>query len=126
MDKKLAADAGVSYDGYRRDSGAFTVYAVPRPGVSLATLEKATDAVIARFQKAPPKPADLARAKTQLVADATYRRDSQFAMASAYGRALVIGLTVEDVEAWPDRIGAVTRAAVQQAARSATAARRSR
>ena len=118
VDKKLAADAGVSYDGYRRDSGTFTVYAVPRPGVSLFRLEQASDAVIAQFQKAPPKPADLARAKTQLVADATYQRDSQFAMASAYGRALVIGLTAEDVEEWPDRIGKVAPAAVQKVAAS--------
>jgi zinc protease len=112
VDKKLAADAGASYDGDRRDSGSFTVYAVPRPGVSLRTLEDASDAVIARFRKAAPKPAALARAKTQLVADATYQRDSQFAMATAYGRALVIGLTVEDVDAWPDRIAAVPADAV--------------
>ena len=32
---KLATDAGASYDGYARDAGEFTVYAVPRPGVSL-------------------------------------------------------------------------------------------
>ena len=43
----------------------------------------------------PPKAAvDLARAKMQLVASVTYRRDSQFALASAYGTALMIGLTV--------------------------------
>ena len=118
VDKKLAADAGVSYDGYRRDSGNFLVYAVPRPGISLARLEQASDAVIARFQKTLPKPADLARAKTQLVADATYQRDSQFAMAMAYGRALVIGLTAEDVQEWPGRIGKVAAATVQKVAAS--------
>lgn len=114
--RKIAADAGVSYDGYQRDSGTFTVYAVPRPGVSLRTLEQATDAAIARFQKTPPNATDLARAKTQLVADATYQRDSQFAMASAYGRALVIGLTAEDVEEWPERIEDVTANAVRKVA----------
>ena len=88
----------------------------PRPGVSLQRLEKAADAVIAHFRKTAAKPADLARARTQLVADATYQRDSQFALAMAYGRALVIGLTAEDVEEWPDRIGAVTAAAVRKVA----------
>ena len=53
---------------------------------------------------------------TQLVASATYRRDSQFAMANAYGQALSIGLTVADVEAWPDQIKAVTGDAVRKAA----------
>ncbi len=116
VDKKLAAAAGASFSGYRRDSGSFVVYAVPRPGVSLETLEKATDAVIARFLKSPPAAAALNRAKTQLVADATYRRDSQFAMAEAYGRALVIGLTAMDVEQWPKRIEAVRGAAVRAVA----------
>ncbi|MDE3116209.1 MAG: insulinase family protein [Pseudomonadota bacterium] len=116
---KLAVDAGASYDGYARDSGEFAVYAAPRPGVSLEQLEKAEDAVIARFQKTPLKPADLARAKTQLVAAAIYRRDSQYALATAYGQALVIGLTVDDVSEWPDRIAAVTAADVQNAAKTA-------
>ncbi len=35
---------------------------------------------------------------------------------SAYGQALVIGLTVDDVEEWPDRIRAVTAAQVEKAA----------
>ncbi|MBU6445535.1 MAG: insulinase family protein [Alphaproteobacteria bacterium] len=116
VDEKLAVDAGAAYDGYARDSGEFAVYATPRPGVSLERLEKATDAVIARFQKISLKPADLARAKTQLVAAAIYRRDSQLAEASAYGQALVIGLTVDDVGEWPDRIAAVTAADVKTAA----------
>ena len=30
--KKLATDAGANYDGYARDAGEFSVYAVPRPG----------------------------------------------------------------------------------------------
>jgi zinc protease len=115
-DKKLASDAGCSYDGYARDAAEFTVYAVPRPGVSLETLEKAVDQVINAYVAAPPKAPDLARAKTQLVASVTYRRDSQFALASAYGQALMIGLTADDVNEWPDRIRAVTADGVHAAA----------
>ena len=115
-DKKLASDAGCSYDGFARDAGEFTVYAVPRPGVSLETLEKAVDQVISGFVALPPKTPDLARAKTQLIASVTYRRDSQYALASAYGAALMIGLTVDDVNEWPDRIRAVTPDGVRDAA----------
>ncbi len=118
VDKKLASDAGASYEGYRRDAGAFTVYAVPRPGVSLETLEQATDAVIASMQKSPRTAPDLARAKTKLVAASVYRQDSQFAMAMAYGRALVIGLTAEDIQDWPDRIDKVAAAEVRDVAAS--------
>ena len=116
--KKLASDAGCSYDGYARDAAEFSVYAVPRPGVSLETLEKAVDEVLKGFATTPPAATDLTRAKTQLVASVTYRRDSQYAMATAYGTALMIGLTVDDVNAWPARIRAVDGAAVQKAAQA--------
>jgi zinc protease len=116
--KKLASDAGCNYDGFTRDAAEFNVYAVPRPGVSLETLEKAVDQVIQGFTAAPAAAADLTRAKTQLVASVTYRRDSQYAMATAYGTALMIGLTVDDVNAWPSRIRAVDGNAVRRAAQS--------
>lgn len=115
-EKKLATDAECSYDGYVRDGAQFTVYAVPRPGVPLDVLEKAVDQVIQGFMAAPPKAQDLARAKTQLVAQVIYRQDSQFSLASAYGQALMIGLTSEDVKDWPDRIRAVSAQDVQKAA----------
>jgi len=114
--KKLATDAGASYDGYARDAGEFSVYAVPRPGVTLEALEKAVDQVLGVTALALPRDNDLARAKTQLIAGVTYRRDSQFALASAYGQALVIGLTVDDVNEWPARIRAAGAEAVRKAA----------
>jgi zinc protease len=117
VERRLATSAGASYDGYARDAGEFTVYAYPRPGVPLSVLEQAIDKIIADYAKAAPDARALARAKTQLVASATYRRDSQYAMASAYGQALAIGLTAFDVRAWPDRIQAVTGDAVAKAAK---------
>jgi zinc protease len=65
-----------------------------------------------------PGIADMERAKTQLVADAVYQRDSQYELASAYGQALAIGLTAQDVQDWPDRIRAVSPDAVKKAAGS--------
>jgi zinc protease len=116
--KRLATDAGASYDGYARDAGEFSVYAVPRPGVSLEALEKAVDQVLGVNTLALPRDSDLARAKTQLIASVTYRRDSQFALATAYGQALTIGLTVDDVNEWPARIRAVTAEGVRKAAQA--------
>lgn len=116
VEKRLASDAGASYDGYARDAGEFSVYAVPRPGVRLEEIEKAVDGAIKGYATALPNPTEFARAKTQLVASAIYQRDSQYQMASAYGQALAIGLTVDDVEQWPERIRAVQPATVRQAA----------
>ena len=114
--KKLASDAGANYDGFNRDAGEFSVYAIPRPGVPLEALEKAVDQVLAVSAAAVPGATDLTRAKTQLVASTVYRRDSQFALASAYGQALAIGLTVDDVNEWPARIRAVDGAGIKRAA----------
>lgn len=115
--RKLASDVGASYDGMARDAAQFSVYAVPRPGVSLEQLEHAVDQILGAMMSNMPQAADLNRAKTGLVASAIYRRDSQYDLASAYGQALVIGLTVDDVNDWPARIRAVTADSVRNAAR---------
>ena len=116
VERRLATDAGAYYGGYARDAGEFGFVARPRPGVSLEALEHAIDEVVAPYLRHAPSKAELARAKTQLVAGVTFRRDSQFEMASAYGRALAIGLTVSDVQQWPARIQAVTGEEVRKAA----------
>ena len=116
VEKKLATEVGASFDGQSRDDGKFTVYAIPAPGVSLEAVERAADDVIAKFLAGPPAAADLARVKTQLIAGATYQRDSQYSLASAYGQALAIGLTVADVQSWPQRIDAVTAQGVRTTA----------
>ena len=116
VEQKLATDAGASYDGDARNAGAFSVFATPRPGVSLAEVEHAVDAIVAGFAKAPPSAADLAHIKTQLVAGDVFRRDNQLDLASAYGRALAIGQSIADVESWSRRIEAVTAEDVRAAA----------
>jgi zinc protease len=114
--RRLATNAAASYDGNARDNGTFGIYAIPRPGVRLDQLEHAIDQIISSYTKKMPPAGDLKRAKTQLVADAMYQRDNQYSLASAYGQALSIGLTTDDVDTWPDRIRAVTPKSVLDAA----------
>jgi zinc protease len=116
MIRKLASDAGASYSGYMRDAGEFEIYAVPRPGMKMEVIEQAIDAVLKDCATTVAKPADVERAKTQLVAGAVYQRDNQLDLASAYGQALAIGLTVDDVREWPSRIRAVTGDQIRDAA----------
>jgi zinc protease len=123
--RKLASDAGASYTGYARDSGEFEVYAVPRPGARMDVIERTVDTILKHYAQAAPYAADIERAKTQLVADAIYRRDNQLELASAYGQALAIGLTADDVHEWPGRIRAVTGDAVRDAAEKDLIARES-
>ena len=116
VERRLATDVSAYYSGYTRDTGEFGFVARPRPGVSLEALEHAFDEAVAPYLRRAPSEAELKRAKTQLVAGVTFRRDSQFDMAAAYGQALAIGLTVFDVQQWPARIQAVTREDVRTAA----------
>jgi zinc protease len=123
--RKLASDAGASYSGYARDAGEFEIYAALRPGARIDVIERTVDTILKQYAAAPPRTGDIERAKTQLVADAVYRRDNQLDLATAYGEALAVGLTADDVHEWPGRIRAVTGDAVRDAAEKDLIARES-
>jgi zinc protease len=53
-----------------------------------------------------------------LIADSVYAQDSQSHLARMYGAGLSVGLTTDEIRAWPDRVRAVTADAVREAARS--------
>ena len=82
-EKKLATDAGASpMTAMPAMPANSRVYAVPRPGVSLETLEKAVDQVMARQRRWPCRATGpRARQDRSWSPRVTYRRDSQFAMA---------------------------------------------
>ncbi|MDT8857357.1 pitrilysin family protein [Paracoccaceae bacterium Fryx2] len=106
-----------SYDGTALDQSTFGLAIVPVPGVSLQEAEDAMDAVIAQFLKDGVDPAAFARIKSQLTASEIYARDDVNRLARRYGEALTTGLTVEDVQAWPDVLQAVTPEDVMAAAK---------
>ena len=76
------------------------------------------DEVIAGMVAAPPEAGEFERAQARLIAAHTYEQDSQYALANSYGQALVVGMTVEDVEDWPNRIAQVSPADVQNPAKN--------
>jgi zinc protease len=61
---------------------------------------------------------ELARAKRRLIDSAVFARDSVSGPARVFGAALASGQTVDDVEAWPSRIEAVTVEQINAAARA--------
>jgi zinc protease len=118
VEQQIAVAAGAYYDGGAASLSEFGVYAYPAEGISFDQLETALDAVLAEMFTAPPEAGEFERARTRLVAAHTYEQDSQFALAMDYGSSLTIGMTVEDVESWPDRIREVTPEDVQNVART--------
>ncbi len=117
VDKKIAVSAGAYYAGTALDDTRFYAYATPAPGISLETLDAEVEKIIAEVARHGVNEADLARAKTRLVADAIYAQDSQVALAQWYGGSLAAGLTLAEIFSWPERIEAVSAADVVKAVR---------
>jgi len=117
VDQKLAVSAGAYYMGSALDDTRFFVFATPAPDVSLEQLDAATDKALAHFLEHGVDAEHLQRAKTRLIADSVYARDSQVSLAHWYGESLATGLTIADVTQWPDRIEAVTAESLADAAR---------
>ncbi|WP_322514248.1 pitrilysin family protein [Rhodopseudomonas palustris] len=118
IDRQLAINVGANYQGTALDDTHFIVAATPKPGVEFSEIEKAIDNVIAEIVRHPVRSEDLERVKTQLIAQSIYAQDNQTTLARWYGTAVTSGLTVQDIQTWPQRIRAVTsdqvRAVAQQ------------
>ena len=115
MQDKLAVAAGTHYMGTSLDETRFFLYAMPVPGVSLEQLDAAIETIIREAATVGFSDADVTRAKTRLVAEAIYARDSQTTLANWYGSSLTTGLTLKDIAEWPERIEAVTAEDVKAA-----------
>ena len=125
VESKVAANAGAYYSATGLDMGRFVLYATPSPGVSLAVLETAMDKALKAALKDGFTAAALARSRTGLLAAAVYARDNLFTSPRIFGDALTSGLSVEQVEAWPDEVRGVTMEQIMAAGRSVLVPRRS-
>ncbi|TPE52279.1 insulinase family protein [Amaricoccus solimangrovi] len=113
----ICVDTGAYYQDVSLDPGSFTLHMALKPGVDPEAAEARLDALIADFIAKGPDPADLERARRQVDAWEVYERDDTEDRANEFGEALTSGLTIDDVEAWPDALRAVTPAEVQAAAK---------
>jgi zinc protease len=118
FEEQIAVFTGAFYRGMSLDDTTFDVVIVPRPGISLEDAEAAMDETLAGFIEDGVDPAALDRIKMQLRAQQIYERDDVGGIARRYGAALTSGLSVEDVQAWPDILQAVTAEDVIEAARA--------
>ena len=108
FDSQIATFTGAFYSGMSLDKTTFDLVVVPSEGVSLEEAEAAMDKVLADFLQTGVDGEDLDRIKMQLRASQIYARDSVESLANRYGRAMTQGLTVADVQEWPDLLQAVT------------------
>ncbi len=117
VQQKSALSAGASYNGDAYDLDTFTFYGTPRQGGDMAAMEQALDGEIAALLKDGITAAELADAKQRLKIDAIKARDSIGGPTFLVAGALAKGRKLADVQAWPERIEAVTMDQVMAAAR---------
>lgn len=118
VEKGIANSMGAGYDPGEYDFAEFSLYGSPREGTKVEDLEVAADAEIKKLLDAGITAEEVARAKTSLQSSSIYARDSLRTAPNMIGRAVMTGSSVADVEAWPERIEAVTVDQVNAAARS--------
>lgn len=109
---------GAYYGGTNLDETTFTLINMPLPGTSLEQAEADILAEIDEFLEEGIDPAQLERIRFQIEAARIYEEDDVEGLARAYGAALASGLTVADVQAWPDVLAATTVEDVMEAARA--------
>jgi zinc protease len=109
--------ASASYSGTNLDDTAFSTFNVPVPGVSLEEAEADLDRVIAQFLEDGIDPEQFARIQFQWEAEMIYAQDDVGDLARMYGVGLTSGLTVQDIQDWPDVIASITPEEVMDAAR---------
>jgi zinc protease len=118
VDKELATNAVAYYQGGTYDKTQVTLFVRPRPGAAIEAVEAAVDAELARLIEDGVEQDELDRAKFNIRAQAVYSRDSLYSLARIFGTALTAGMTVDEVESWPDRVQGVTAADVLAAAKA--------
>ena len=108
FETQKAVYSGAGYSGSSLDDTSFGISVAPAEGVSLSEVEQAMDDAIAAFLETPIDPEKMESIRTQLRASEIYAKDDVAGIARRYGAALTQGLTIEDVQAWPDILQAVT------------------
>ncbi|MGE3774453.1 MAG: M16 family metallopeptidase, partial [Gammaproteobacteria bacterium] len=106
-----------NYQSVSRLPDLFSIDATPREGAALDTLEAAIFEQLETIKQTPPNAQELARVKTQVVADTVYQQDSMFYQAMLIGTLESAGLSWRLKDEYDAGIRAVTAEQVQAVAR---------
>ncbi|TDY04110.1 M16 family metallopeptidase [Thiohalophilus thiocyanatoxydans] len=115
--KQIAAGANAGYSLYARQSEQFTLSATPARDHNLDDLEQALLAEIETLRNELVSEQELERIKAQVVANDVYERDSIFYQAMQMGILETVGLGWQTMEAYREKIDAVTPEQIRKVAR---------
>ena len=118
VEQEIASSAGLFVSNQAYDHGTAYFYVTPLPGTSLEDAEAALREQLDLLLSEGITDEELSEAKERMQAAAVFARDSVRGPAMIIGRALTTGSTLEDVETWPERVAAITKEQVMDAART--------
>jgi zinc protease len=121
VDSGLAAGAS-AYSESGRDPGLFWVDITPKAESLIPRIERVVDAEIGRMGREPITERELQRVKNQIVADYIYSRDAIMWMAIILGDYQLTRGSWREFKLYPERIGQVTAAQVQDFCRNSLVA----
>jgi zinc protease len=115
--RELATGIEAGYELYARLPGLLTITALPSRNDALAALEAAILEEVAALRSKGPEAGELARARTRLVSQRSFRLDSPFYRAMEIGMLEASGLGWRVRDDYDGSIAAVTAADVREVAR---------
>ncbi|PKO94339.1 MAG: peptidase M16 [Betaproteobacteria bacterium HGW-Betaproteobacteria-10] len=113
---KVALSVGAGYDSTARGPGMIHLSGTPSEGKTVADLEAALRAEIARVQKEGVSAPELKRAKAQWLASQVYKLDSMFGQAMEIGQTEAVGIPYQKIGRMLEKLQEVTAAEVQAVA----------
>ena len=117
IDQQVAAGFSAGYSTDAVSYGTFYVGFTPSPGVTIEQAETAYEKALAEFLANGITEADVTQAKNRFAARLAFAKDSPMSAARGVGTSLASGISLEDIENWPDAVNKITLAQVQSAAR---------
>ena len=115
-ERKVGLSAWASYSPASLGLTSFDIGVHPAKSRSMSDVEEAVTAEMKKLLDGGVTAEEVERAQNQLLAAAIYSQDSLASGPRIYGTALSTGSTIADIDAWPQRISAVTPADVLAAA----------
>ena len=115
--KQLASETSASYDLYSRLPSLFMFEGTPTSTHTIDQLKEAILLEIKQLQDQLVSADELARVKTQLIAQKTYGQDSVSDQASEIGSIVSVGLDLKVIDEYKDEINKITPQQIQEVSR---------
>jgi zinc protease len=116
-EQRLLTAVSTSYSPFERGGSLLMISAVPDQGHTLAQARKAILAEIEKLKTDPITDDELARVRTNYLADMTYSQDSISGQAQLIGQMETAGLSYQTVVDLPERLSKLTVPFIQDVAK---------